>query len=186
MEEFYKIEQEILAVGGWGRRTPEGCCRVLYGLVRMFRPDYCLETGTFVGLSALWIARALEENQKGKLYSTEINQQYMDISKKYLERCELIKYTEFFLGDTETFLNIHTVPRWDFVYFDDEPKASYVKKFEKIEALLHKDSIFAVHDTCEGNSFEGSYPFLVWLKERGGHEILQLDPEYGLAITKKL
>jgi len=192
IDEFYKIEKEILSIGGWGRRTPEGCCRLLYALVRMFKPEYCLETGTFVGISALWIARALEENQKGKLYSTEIEQQYVDVSRKFLERCGLAHRVELIFGDTSAFINPNTdgfkVPQWDFVYFDDEPKISYIKKFETIEPLIKKDSLFIIHDTFEGNPFEGSDPVIAWLrKERGNSfEILQLDPEYGIAIMKKL
>lgn len=43
----------------------------LYWLLRVLQPEHSLEVGTSVGYSALWLASALEENQKGKLWTIE-------------------------------------------------------------------------------------------------------------------
>lgn len=36
----------------------------LYSLVRMLKPNYVLETGTHLGVSACYIGQALEDNKK--------------------------------------------------------------------------------------------------------------------------
>ena len=44
---------------------------LLYALVRATKPMVCVETGTHKGLSALYIAHALEDNGRGILYTCD-------------------------------------------------------------------------------------------------------------------
>ena len=50
---------------------PPQWARVLYSLIREFKPAVCLEMGTSVGISALYQASALIENGTGRLYTLE-------------------------------------------------------------------------------------------------------------------
>lgn len=43
----------------------------LYGLIRTLKPEAVVECGTYRGLSASWMARALQENGKGHLYGID-------------------------------------------------------------------------------------------------------------------
>ena len=45
--------------------------RILFHLVREFRPDFCLELGTSLGLSAAYIGAALAENGNGQMATLE-------------------------------------------------------------------------------------------------------------------
>lgn len=44
---------------------------LIYSLVRATKPMVCVETGTHKGLSALYIAQALQDNGKGILYTLD-------------------------------------------------------------------------------------------------------------------
>src|SRR5262249_25116231 len=48
---------------------------VLYCIVRALKPDVFIETGTRWGIGAYFIVRAMEENQKGHLYTFDIGVQ---------------------------------------------------------------------------------------------------------------
>jgi hypothetical protein len=45
---------------------------VLYVLTRLLKPACIVETGVSAGVSSAYILRALEDNQKGKLYSIDL------------------------------------------------------------------------------------------------------------------
>jgi len=42
--------------------------RLLHSLIRLLKPEVVVEVGTFIGYGACYMARALEENNKGQLY----------------------------------------------------------------------------------------------------------------------
>lgn len=48
----------------WNYRHP----RILYGLVRWLEPEVVVEIGTYRGYAASWIARAIQENNHGRLF----------------------------------------------------------------------------------------------------------------------
>ena len=56
--------------GYGGQMTKEA--PVLYELVRIFEPSVIVETGVADGATSAYILKALEENQKGKLYSIDL------------------------------------------------------------------------------------------------------------------
>ncbi len=45
---------------------------VLYVLTRLLKPEYIVETGVSAGVSSAYILCAMEDNQKGKLYSIDL------------------------------------------------------------------------------------------------------------------
>ena len=47
----------------------EKFCYLVYSLVKMQQPETILELGTGLGTTALMIAQALKENNKGKIYT---------------------------------------------------------------------------------------------------------------------
>lgn len=54
----------------------------LYGLVRLIKPIRILETGTFTGVSAMYMGAALKENKSGFLTTLEIDQSHIDRASK--------------------------------------------------------------------------------------------------------
>ncbi len=55
-----------------GLRDRAGVCLILYFLVRKFRPAIVVETGVARGLSSAYILCAMQENQRGHLYSIDL------------------------------------------------------------------------------------------------------------------
>lgn len=54
-----------------GASKPPAWTRLLFTLVREFRPERCLEMGTCLGISGAYLAAALEMNGKGHLHTIE-------------------------------------------------------------------------------------------------------------------
>ena len=54
--------------GACSQRTEQ---EFLYGLIRAIQPEVCVETGTHTGLASIYIARALEDNNKGHLWTVD-------------------------------------------------------------------------------------------------------------------
>ncbi len=68
--------------------TPERA-RLLFGLVRRLRPERCLEMGTGVGVSALYLAAALDLNGAGTLVTMEGSEVRAAVARRNLERLGL-------------------------------------------------------------------------------------------------
>lgn len=62
----------------------EDLCMLLYALVRRERPNLILELGTGLGVCTLWIARALQENRLGHIYTVD-DWRSSEGSLRYLE-----------------------------------------------------------------------------------------------------
>ena len=60
-------------VGSWAQRSsiPHDMGRFLFGLIRQTKPRVCLELGTGIGISALYILCAMHLNRQGVLWSLE-------------------------------------------------------------------------------------------------------------------
>ncbi len=186
--EFYRVEKEILGIGGWGRRTPAGTCRIIYGLVHTLKPKICFETGTFVGLSTIWILRALYENGIGHLYSTEIMPEYVKITADFIKRIGFNddSFCIFQEDTTKVLRDGHFHSPVDFFYMDDEPKISYIERLNLMMPKLSPGAYVLAHDTFKDNPFEGAYPFLEYMKTRTDFKVFDIDEEYGLSIMRRI
>lgn len=95
----------------------EDLCIHLYSWIKMIDPKLCLELGTGLGSTALWLSTALKENESGGILHTVDNgfdwndmrehlqlEGFSNISESYEEHiCNLIK--EFNLKDNIEFYN---------------------------------------------------------------------------------
>ena len=59
--------------------------RVLYHLIRQFRPERCLELGTCLGISAAYQAAALERNGAGRLVTLEGGAALARLAQQHLD-----------------------------------------------------------------------------------------------------
>lgn len=62
MSTFFSTVEERFA--DWNYQTP----KYLYALTRMLKPQVIVESGTYRGLSACWMAKGCQENNTGKVY----------------------------------------------------------------------------------------------------------------------
>lgn len=56
--------------------------KIMYGIVRAMKPDVVVEVGTYRGYTACFLAKALQENKKGKIYCID-NFSLTDHTSKY-------------------------------------------------------------------------------------------------------
>jgi predicted O-methyltransferase YrrM len=68
-----------------GRGVEQEVGALLYGLVRVLKPNVCVETGTLVGDSAEWIGRALRDNGFGHLTTCDIDPARIEPASKRLQ-----------------------------------------------------------------------------------------------------
>lgn len=83
---------------------------ILYGLIRAMKPQVVVESGTYRGFGACWMAKAIQENNFGKLYCidnftlTEHVERYGD-PRKHLEEnllvCGIREWVEIIEGDAD-------------------------------------------------------------------------------------
>lgn len=85
---------------GW-----KGCgvneCWYLYGMIRALRPGNVVEIGVFNGCSSVWIAKALQDNGQGQLWSIDKND--TPLALKRAEVLEVSNIIHFIKSDSSEF-----------------------------------------------------------------------------------
>lgn len=56
---------------------------ILYVLIRLYRPERCLETGVFYGGNTTFILKALDKNQQGELISIDLPGQEIEVDSRH-------------------------------------------------------------------------------------------------------
>ena len=110
----------------------EKFCYLVYSLVKMQQPQTILELGTGLGTTALMIAQALKENEKGKIYTVD-NGKDWDFLKTYLytnskthkdyfnnltKKLEVNKYIELLTQDLSQNILVKLKERVDLLFYD--------------------------------------------------------------------
>ena len=98
--------------------------KVIWGLIRAMKPSVVVEVGTYRGYAACYMARALQENNSGKLYCID-NLSLTDHAGRYgdpvrhwndnLEACGVRGWAELVLGNSD---DVKWPDRVDFAYID--------------------------------------------------------------------
>jgi hypothetical protein len=121
----------------------------LYALVRLIKPEHAVETGTWLGRSAVAIASALRDNGFGHLISLE--------SDSEVARCAMARIRAAGLGEwveiiAERSLNFQPRNDLQFALLDSELRI-HVEEFRHFYEKLAADATVVFHDTgaqCEG------------------------------------
>lgn len=109
---------------------PREVAQMLYFLVRIKQPEKIMEIGTSNGYSAIWMAKALADNErdfgvKGKLYTIESHQERFELAGKNLLEAELSSWVSQILGHApEVFTNSPEISegQFDLLFFDATKK----------------------------------------------------------------
>lgn len=113
-----------------------------YSLVRITKPDRVLETGSYQGMSAVYLAEGLKENKKGTLQTIEWEAQHLAIAKDRWNKLDLLPYiTEYNMSS----LNFQPQGLYDLILFDTEPQIRF-QEIEKFWDYIRPGSIFLIHD----------------------------------------
>ncbi len=100
----------------------------------MMRPGRVLEIGTFMGYSALCLAKGLAS--KGELHTLEIRKEDAEISEKYFSKSLYSKQIILHVGDALKIIpTLHEA--WDLIFIDAD-KVNYINYYELTLPLLKK------------------------------------------------
>ncbi|AAC07435.1 class I SAM-dependent methyltransferase [Aquifex aeolicus] len=121
-------------------------------LVEISGAKRVLEIGTFTGFSALMMAQGLPED--GKLTTIEVNPEYAQMAKSFIERAPWGKKIEVIVGDARKVLEEFKKESFDFIFIDAD-KSSYPYYYEKCLELLKKGRLMAIDNALwEGKVLE--------------------------------
>lgn len=121
----------------------------LRAIVQLIKPQFVLETGTFLGIGAIAIGHALRENGFGKLITLETKQELCEKAKEKIYNCGLSGYVEIVNMDSLQFiaqLSPRGFLKFDFAFFDSATPV----RIKEFWSLWHKGllaNIVAFHDT---------------------------------------
>ena len=128
--------------------------RLLRMLVRMIRPRYILEVGTFSGYSAICMAEGLEPG--GRLYTFEINDEQEDFTRPWIEGSPVADRIEFIIGDA-----IVQAPKLGVTFdmaFIDGDKRTYVETYEMVINVLRPGGFVLADNTLwDGHVVDPAY-----------------------------
>ena len=125
---------------------------LLYSMVRILKPQHILETGTYSGISALYMAQALKENNSGDIITLEIDSTHKLRAEKLWKACEVEKYVGCIMQNSLDY----ELPgmQYDMMFLDSEPEVRF-KELVKFFPCLKPGGYVFLHDLprgfCEGN-----------------------------------
>jgi predicted O-methyltransferase YrrM len=117
-------------------------------LAHAHRARRALEVGTAIGVSTLYIARALA--QGGSIVSFEIDRERHEAARRYLDRAELSVEVDLRLQDAREGL-AGLEPGFDFAFLDGV-KAQYGAYFDLVLPLLAPGAVLAVDNVLMGGT----------------------------------
>ena len=121
-------------------------------LVEISGAKRVLEIGTFTGFSALMMAQGLPED--GELITIEINPEYADMAKSFIERAPWGNKIKILVGNAKNLLEEFEEGSFDFIFIDAD-KSAYPFYYEKCIKLVKKSGIIAIDNTLwEGKVLE--------------------------------
>ncbi len=128
---------------------------LLYGFVKMLKPRVVVETGTYRAHTAVHLARAIEKNGMGHLWTCDI-----EMGSGHLLKLEGLPVT--FVKCSS--LDLPQLKEADFV-FSDSAQDLRAKEYE----LVKPGCVFVVHDTATSYNGDPDQFWLgKWVRSQGG------------------
>lgn len=95
---------------------------------KMIKPKRILEVGTFVGYSAICLAKGLEEG--GVLHTIEKREQDVELSKQYIERSRYKNNIIVHTGEASTIIDT-LKEDWELIFIDAD-KTGYLSYYQQL------------------------------------------------------
>ncbi len=157
--------------------------KILHGLIRWLVPAVVVEVGTHIGMSACWMARALQQNNTGHLYCIDsfcwVNETQEEQWNRNLTECGVRDWVTHIRGRSE---EVAWPEHVDFVYVDGNHTYPVCKHDgEKARELGAR--VVCFHDSV---SWEGSRKYTEEIRRTWkGWDFLEEVSEGGLLIAKR-
>lgn len=119
---------------------------LLYGLVRILKPQVCVETGTYVADSTEWIAKALHDNHSGHLTTCDVNEQFVGPARSRLAGFPVTVHHAKGIDVLSGF------EQMDFVFIDSGNGAERLAELMSLnEKNISPGGLVCWHDAIDGN-----------------------------------
>lgn len=119
-------------------------------LVRLTGARFVVEVGTFTGLSAMLMARALPEG--GRLLCCDVNEEFTAIARRYWEEDGVAGRIELVIAPaSETLAALPEEPAIDMAFVDAD-KGGYLEYYEQIVPRLSPGGLFVADNMFYGGS----------------------------------
>lgn len=156
----------------------------LYAAVRMLKPKTIIETGTYVGLGTLYMARAAKDNGFGHIHTSEIDEAIWNKARKLLSIAGFGDVVTTYGHSGKEMIDCLPAPI-DFAFLD----SNLDTRIGEMEALISKlspSAVVAVHDTSTNHDKHGGprTPFLQFAKQNG-LQLIQFDTPRGLTLLRR-
>ena len=158
---------------------------------RMIKPKRILEIGTFVGYSALCLAKGLRE--EGELHTLEKRKEDADIAQAYFDRSTLKKQIHLHIGDAAAIIE-QLEMEWDLIFVDAD-KTGYLNYYnfliEKVKpgTWFLFDNVFfhgeVIKNPIKGKSAKAISEFNEFIKNDNRVEKVMLTIRDGILLMYK-
>jgi caffeoyl-CoA O-methyltransferase len=157
----------------------------------MIKPERILEIGTFMGYSALCLAKGL--SPKGKLHTLELRKEDADISANYFSKSLYHKQIILHVGNA-----LDIIPtlneNWNLVFIDAD-KVNYINYYELTLPLLKKGGFILadnvlyhgeiLEEKIKGKNAKAIHSFNEHVKKDGRVQQVMMTVRDGLMLIQK-
>ena len=113
---------------------------ILYMFVRDYLPNHIIEFSPKFGWSTSWMLEALNQNQKGKCVSYDLNDSSVDKLGNMLD----VSRWSFIHGDVQSYYKNFDFNSIDFIFIDSDHSVEFTKNYIK-------NVIIPAHNICKKN-----------------------------------
>lgn len=114
----------------------------LYAFVKMVKPEHILETGTHLGVSAMYMAQALKENKAGRITTLEIFDENIEKSKQLWRDTGVAGFVDVRKVPS---LQFDAPETYDILFLDSEPDIRF-DELNRFYPKLKAGGFILIHD----------------------------------------
>jgi len=115
-------------------------CEFIYALVRLTKPKYVVETGTWHGILSYFICKAIEKNGLGQLDTIEIDQESVEISQR---RLSIFPFANVICKNSIDFIPREKID----ILILDSSISMRMKELRAYSNRIDEDTLIILHDT---------------------------------------
>lgn len=171
---------------GYGAANVEEA-EVLFALVAALKPRICIETGTESGWTAAHIGGALAANDRGHLWTLELDAKMAQKARDNLDLAGIGSRVSVVQEESFTFLarweQDHPGKKIDFALLDTHIELR-ARELEMLRPLLAEGAVVAVHDTSPDHPYRKGQELLKDLRATG-MPVIHLATPRGLTLLQE-
>src|SRR5438270_10508882 len=148
-------------------------------LVTTIKPELVVETGTFSGISTLWIAEGLKANGRGKVVSCEFDPKVYQKARERIGKSELGRWIEL---RNESSLEMKVEGRID-LFFSDSDMPVREQEIRRFLPQISPNGLIVMHDAS--SHLQVVRQAALKLESEGLISVVLLPTPRGLVVAQK-